>query len=323
MNIVFTGASVTAQGNENGFYARLHKILAVSSPQITLSRLAYGAANFYNMGRYSIGTILELKPDIVVIDWLSTGNTLPSEKDYRLMNSIYKNRQITPISLLAPRNDMQIYDSCPWVRNLDDPCIDLINIVSTKDMHLSDLLRDSVHTSPSGADFYAENISNELLNVISRSKPVYKDIDIDKDAARSFSFKWKPLNLELKKGDSSFLFTNRDREPVEIASFLRKGPNVPLLNIVSECDTIHDSCQPHRCSFEYDPIDQWSYYFRDALGFSLMLSAGCTLSVEALLKTPNFSRCPKLSHSSVNTMADSLCMIHGLYAQDNTLSAIL
>ena len=165
--IVAFGASVTEQ--ENGYADQLAKKIG-----IRIKKFGYGGMHLPDAGVCFIDKVLSYKPDLVLIDWFSTGYMECSEKTLQCIDTIlYKFSKINcfVIFLILPGNrsderynEQKIYYN--YLRNAlkirNAFYIDIDNELKTFD--LSDILRDSIHTTIHGGAVYAEIIKNKLYD---------------------------------------------------------------------------------------------------------------------------------------------------------------
>lgn len=147
------GASVTQQ--ENGYADFLAKKLGKK-----IKKFGYGGMHLPDAGMCFLDKVVSYKPDLVFIDWFSTDFMEQSEKTCRCIDTIlYKFSLIkcAVVFLIFPerRNDGKqkdkdlFYDFCRnEIKKRSAYYIDLDKELKNQD--LSDILRDSIHTTIHG-----------------------------------------------------------------------------------------------------------------------------------------------------------------------------
>ena len=182
MKIIFFGASVTAQTTNSstnqisGYYPLVLEYFARNHPNIMIDRIAAGSSHFDNAGYCLLDKAIEKSPDILFIDWNSTGS---SSFDPLLFNSFLAKlscHSIFPVFMLLPRasllgnhmqrrNVQQVYDK---VAN-SSSILDLYKELNINSTNYTNLLRDECHTNNVGAKAYAEVII-ERLNLLLKQR---------------------------------------------------------------------------------------------------------------------------------------------------------
>lgn len=177
MNIVFFGASVTAQTGDSGYVPVFKKMLLENNNNnnYNIIQKGFGSMHLNDAGLCKINEIIDLKPDVCFIDWFSTG-FIPTEKGYffRLLDCLVRKLMLINCKicfLLFDRLDFcekrlimykNVINYTEIYNNID--YIELYN-----NENIKDLLRDSVHTNEKGALLYAETIYNYFLTNIINS----------------------------------------------------------------------------------------------------------------------------------------------------------
>jgi len=255
MNILFYGASVTAQSGNSGYFNYLHRI------DLNFERLAFPSSQFYNAGFFNAHRVKDLliKPDIIFFEWSTTGeNDFDIDKLYYFLNEMQVN-DILPIFLILPKiteyknnriSDDQLYK----ISNESKvPLLDLRHLLSNN-AH-TDILRDGVHTTELGAKLYANCILEFLESDISLT---VKNLKIEKSLDYNISY----YNVDLILNENEkliFDFKSKDINSEVVASLI-KGPSTPILEYVS--NEVID-----KKSF----FDPWCYYERE--NFDTLISA--------------------------------------------------
>lgn len=168
MNIVCFGASVTVQ--KQGYCLKLKELFG---NEYTVIQKGYGSMHIFDAGISFIDDVINLKPQICLIDWFSTGYII---EDTTFLDTIvyklYQNGCI-PIFLFLDRKDIKnrenMYKFC---KNYSEK--NGIEYIELYDIWNKDIiLRDVVHTTIDGAEIYGENIYNFLKNKIIPNMPMY------------------------------------------------------------------------------------------------------------------------------------------------------
>lgn len=171
MKLVCYGASVTAQKNESGYVQQL-KDLSCAQRFSTIEKVAFGGSQFEYAGYAFMQDVIDLKPDICVIDWLTPSMPSFSEFKIDLLNYTLLKRNCLPIWVFFPRVDnydslspsyQQIQDSA---RRFNIKFIDLRESILDFSDAPEKYLRDVVHTTLEGAVRYANAIDSVLMQTL-------------------------------------------------------------------------------------------------------------------------------------------------------------
>lgn len=171
MKLVCYGASVTAQKNETGYFQQLEK-LSCTAHFDSIEKVAFGASQFEYAGYSYMQDVLDKKPDICVIDWLTP--SMPGFNEFKidLLNYALLSINCLPVWVFFPRvnnfNNLpksfgQVRDSA---KNFSIDFLDLRNEMPNFVEEPQKYLRDAVHTTIDGAKCYAKVINNELENIV-------------------------------------------------------------------------------------------------------------------------------------------------------------
>lgn len=159
------GASVTQQ--ENGYADQLAKKLDVK-----IKKFGYGGMHLPDAGVCFIDKVLSYKPEVCLIDWFSTGYMECTEKTLECIDTIlykFSQRNCSIVFLILPGNrsdpryneQEQFYNFCrKALKQRNAYFIDIDDKLRITD--LSNILRDSIHTTKNGGKKYAEIINEEL-----------------------------------------------------------------------------------------------------------------------------------------------------------------
>ncbi|NDB86469.1 MAG: hypothetical protein EB127_27795, partial [Alphaproteobacteria bacterium] len=164
----FFGASLTRQ--KVSYADRLMLMLGDKE----YKKFGYGSMHIEDAGICFLDEVISYNPDICFVDWFSTGNTQTTEKTRMSLDCIlYKilSNNIKPVFLLFPRKDMNdsrtklykfVIDYC------DTYNVSIINVyelfIKKYRLESNEILRDYVHTTETGSQYYAEEISKCLFN---------------------------------------------------------------------------------------------------------------------------------------------------------------
>lgn len=247
-NILFYGASVSAQSGKSGYFDNLE------SSEYDFMRMTFPSSQFYNAGFYNVMNIGKLakKPDIVFFEWSTTG-----ENEFDLVRLKYVLQELISnglfiVFLILPKKDTYSNN-----RKCDDqlykisadsniPLLDLRYVL--QENNIDEVLRDNVHTSDFGAKLYANAIL-EYLN--SKPKSDCKNIIVDKVP----NFKIMQYDLDIILHENQFLIFNysSNLENSEIAMSHIKGPYSPIIEYIDNDELIA----------KHNFFDPWCYYERE------------------------------------------------------------
>ncbi len=256
------GASVTAQKKQSGYFTHLQKHFENKS-NFELSKLSFGASHFDYAGYGYAKQMLEEKPDIALIDWLT-----PSMKKFSLDKIINLNNELIklgclPIWVNFPRKDdlncqRECYTQVKKVALKSGAIFfDLIEQLSAEKIE-NEYLRDIVHTTECGAEKYASKII-ELIDSIVISDFELKILPLDKPIdifsiydIESLIDKGSPLLMKVIK--------TTDLSPIELLLNTRIGPNSCFIDI-----EIYDESGVLIETKIINPTDPWCHYSRDMI----------------------------------------------------------
>jgi hypothetical protein len=175
MHICFFGASVSEQTRHHstqeitGYITYLSEVITAGS-DILISRVTSGSNTIDDAGIIYVHRVVELQPDICVLDWSTPAN---NDCDFSSIKFIYSellSHKIIPLTVIFPRSDRD-QSVTPITIKLQKFChtyllpfIDLNQLINKSDLSL--ILRDTVHTNREGAKKYA----NLLIDRIKEAK---------------------------------------------------------------------------------------------------------------------------------------------------------
>ena len=169
---LFFGASVTQQGVNHktgeitGYIPWIKKQVKDEGLNLQVESIAAGSSHFDSAGYALLPKILRAKPDLLILDWHTTGLASFSRILWHSFLSTCLDRHIPVVIAILPRKSIYISKEkrsnqlqaeqvmCDFVQVLDG--YEFKNF--SPEIHL----RDEVHTTPEGGRFYASNILNCL-----------------------------------------------------------------------------------------------------------------------------------------------------------------
>ncbi len=231
--------------------------------------------------------IIAARPDIVVLDWLSTDET---DVDSSLINIVFeelRRKQIRVICTSFLRADTwekttPLYEKM-WLacERINASFLDFRHECDRRGLGWSDVTRDGVHTNKEGAAFYAEVISEELARITSGQEPTRtRHPNFNPDATQSALLTSSPAQSKLSVPEPRISFCSIGAElAINVHQRLRLttvstvkmaphsqllasiwcmqtvGPFSPMLNIRVEGQGWGD---------ERNLLDRWCHYARFA-----------------------------------------------------------
>lgn len=323
MKIVFFGASVTQQGEEHGYYPRLVKRLRSSYKTLETRRFAFGNCHFANMGHFALSRVIAEKPDICILDWLSTSHP-PTKDEYKVLLEILTINNIVPVTAIFPRKDKIMSSVFSWIKDIGWYYID---IGEQPGFQPDIFLRDSVHTNKDGAEFYSRTLYmyiERLTESVNSSESLRQNPEIPRDTSiyADFSYKYNQHNTRIDLRESKPIFSNTTSGAIHLVIIATKGPYAPVVKVDFNAEPSQASniCK----SLEFDLFDRWCYYDRTTLAFTLDVQPFTTAYLSISDAIPNYRRAPKLvSDSPVNEFYPHRhLLVNSIYIQDLTLDSI-
>ncbi len=256
MKLVCYGASVTAQKDKSGYFFYLQNLLEKHGFSV-IERLSFGASHFDYAGFGYSRLLIDLKPDICLIDWLTPSmKEFTTDKIVKLNNELIINGAI-PIWVNFPRKDdlnnerkcfQQVKNAC---HDASIEFWDFCEMVNGVKEHPEKFIRDVVHTNEIGALSYAEVLACNLIK--DRHIPKLTDTPIKK-LPLVYSFERK-INI----GEMVCVDIKLSQETlVEVLLEAIIGPAVCLF----ELEIIEKHTGNIVLKKEVNPADPWCYYER-------------------------------------------------------------
>lgn len=182
MKIACFGASVTAQGKGNGYVDCLSKKF-----DCDVKKFGYGAQHLCCAGICYIDDVLKCNPDICFVDWFSSAYIDTDNDTIDYLNTIvykFSKSNCKLVFLFLPRSDHD--NRIDFYSFLKDYLISkkLFYVdINEYVKHNDKISRDIVHTTPEGAELYADIIydvykksSNKITIPTNYAKTIYCDI---------------------------------------------------------------------------------------------------------------------------------------------------
>jgi hypothetical protein len=223
MNIVFYGASVTAQ-SKLGYVGEFKNI--VKDKNYNIIQEGYGGMLLGDAGICMIDKIILQRPNICFIDWFTPGtiytyNDLSIYLDVIIRKLILINCQI--VFLLFDFNPLYLtklsmYDDV--IKYANEYNLNYIKLYGNS--NVAELLRDSVHTTPIGDKFYANKIYEFFINNNFNNKINYLKIPLE----NKFS---KISHIDVNKIVNNNINIKGNFEIIGI--YQEIGPHTGLINI--------------------------------------------------------------------------------------------
>ena len=217
MKIVIFGASVSEQtvrhddNSITGYVNYLEKNIQELGLDYDIYRVTAGSCSINDAGLALVGDVVDLKPDLCILDWCTAGDT---SCRYEYVSYIYDeltSNNIVPVNLVLPRADRdqtktEVYQ---FIKKISDkyiyPFWDFSS--QTTNLLLSKILRDSVHTNELGAKLYSNYVLYSLMNMV---LPSIQKVDNELRLTREIN--------EIKKEDNKL--TSMGVELISDNSFL-------------------------------------------------------------------------------------------------------
>jgi len=190
--LAFFGASVTQQSS--GYVSKIDEL---SNHTYKIVQRGYGSMHLNDAGVCFIDDIIDLTPDYCFIDWFSTGFILTDIKILStyldgIIRKLLLNNCI-PIFLLLDRMDMcenrlKFYNIV--IQYANEYNIHYVNLYNNA--NVKDLLRDTVHTSELGSNYYGIKIydffKDNVINAdITRKIPSENEMSLIKSITQDIT----------------------------------------------------------------------------------------------------------------------------------------
>jgi hypothetical protein len=166
--IVFFGASVTAQT-----YSYMDSL---QLPNTELIKKGYGGCHI-NQATWLLQDVLDLKPDVCVLDWITSLISTRSELEKYLDSIVWRLKEhgIVPIFLYLYRRSIkdfketiQVYESVANYYAITS--VHMYGLIEELRPNLDELFRDECHTTFAGSQYYGNALST-LFTSETKPKP--------------------------------------------------------------------------------------------------------------------------------------------------------
>lgn len=174
MNVVIFGSSVSAQrydrrtGLAAGFYVHLEERIKSLYGSINLYSVCAASSGFSDAGYALIPKVLDLDPQLIILDWHSTFEAKFNSTLWNSAIDLFAKKEINVLICIFPQRDLIGKSKRPNVTQALESSekyplnVKLLDIYDESEF-IADLhLRDNVHTTPQGGEFYAELIIQRL-----------------------------------------------------------------------------------------------------------------------------------------------------------------
>lgn len=301
VDILFHGASVTQQGGDGSYFLQLQNKLS-GFPNISIQRKSYGGCHLNDAGFITIDDDTQNHCDICVLEWNSTSQSEFEMDKLGYIAGTLLDKSIVPVFLILGRLDtlevdrhseIQVIEFC---RENKIPCLDYRNLI---DKAVD--LRDVVHTTPSGADKYAERLLDDLTHIIS----VMNDFK-----ARSIQYKkfklhsLLNLDLQIEEGESIAVEVADVTDGSQLILDIIRGPSSPIINV-------------ERGVGRLSIWDKWSLFERNSFiivsnNIISKNNGSACIDIDVLPDAVDYSICNK----GFEYIGTKVLKIHGIYGVD-------
>lgn len=247
-NIVFYGASVTQQstnrdGIKVGYAPNAMEIISelLGPDNFNFHQIGFGSNHFDDAGFIRFNEVLPLKPNIIILDWHSTGLSRfdPAKLDFVVEKLLDLDCKI--ISLVLP---LKTYIGKPerdhikqsrWYQKKGLIQINLYSMIG-HEVQIENCLKDEVHTTENGGRVYGAIVARAILDTL-RGNSIALDAGDEIEPASNY--KSAPPVSSLDLADCNLDTTQkltiefRASGPVQLFVDSTIGPHSPLLEI--EC----------------------------------------------------------------------------------------
>lgn len=171
MKVCFFGASVSEQNRHHttkeitGYVTYLSEVLA-SQYNWDISKVTSGSNTIDDAGVVYVHRVIELKPDVCVLDWATPAGDSCDLKSIEFIYSELLSNKIIPLTVIFPRTDrdQSLTPMSLMLQNFCNiyslPFVDLSKLIDKSE--LNSILRDTVHTNIEGAKKYADILMKEI-----------------------------------------------------------------------------------------------------------------------------------------------------------------
>lgn len=263
------GASITQQSH--GYVKELRNMIHTHK----VEQHGYGGMHLDDAGIFFIDKALKNNPQILIVDWLSTGyNNLDIQTTLCIENIIYKCHEVNciPIFIIPYRKDnIDRQDFYTFVVNTIEKyeC----GYISFEDILTNDDLKDVVHPNNIGSKKYADELYNRINNI---NQTTYK-------YAMPIKNKYYNITKHILTDKTCSVLGNTTTIDIsgEIIGIVNKiGPYSPIVEIYDGSTLIKEvSIWDKHCSYERTHVN-----FKN-------LIINNNLTIKVIDDTPNYHEC--------------------------------
>lgn len=270
VTISFYGASVTQQAiNRNGemvgYVPHTKKIVEKkhSEYEFVFHQLGFGSNHFDDAGYLYFSKLLETSPDIVFLDWHTTGLAkFDSVKyDYIIEKLLEKNCVV--VNLILPRKGCSERENIKQSRWYQEKGVKQVNFYQLLDeQEIDKCLRDVVHTNQYGGVMYGKIISKVIEGML-QAKQIDKDdgevIAPLQNAQKTPEVSSFALQRDLQEDETMLVTYKPTAEQVRFFCESTVGPFSPILDIAYENKKQTIMLIDQWCSYERECLKPISY----------------------------------------------------------------
>jgi hypothetical protein len=179
MKVVCFGASVTQQDRNHitreitGYVPHLKALLASSALGAELEVIAAGSSHFDCAGYSLLPDVINKNPDILILDWHSTGlNRFNQLQWHSFISELLDRNILTLIAVFPVRSCFESRSMRPNFYQAEEvgcKTVKIINGYQFRGFSPEKHLRDESHTTPAGGLLYAENLFAEIDSLVKMS----------------------------------------------------------------------------------------------------------------------------------------------------------
>ncbi|WP_428739671.1 WcbI family polysaccharide biosynthesis putative acetyltransferase [Sulfurimonas sp.] len=269
LKIAFYGASVTQQsinreGETVGYVQNIKKILSELLPdkEFLIYQLGYGSNHFNDAGYIYFEDLLKVTPDIVFLEWHSTGiDYFESEKYDYILNKLITSEckiinLILPLKRCIDKPERVNIQQSRWYQKKGVLQLNFYKLLSKQDFYKC--IRDEVHTNVYGGQVYGSLIADYIFKIIN-NEVVLEDDGETISPTKTFEEAPKITSIELNKDLNEYEklkieLSNVSSQSMQLFFKSRVGPFSPLLNIKTIAT-----------SYQVNIFDEWCRYERTVL----------------------------------------------------------
>lgn len=252
--VLFFGASVTAQSQDNGYFDVLRPRLQALG--IGVERLAHGSCHFDDAGFHAMPDIPWSGLTHCLLDWNTTGLARMDPVKLHFVVDQMLAHGVQPSFMILPQDRNLSTDReaetqvIALSRSLGLPWLDL-----RPDFQPAGLLRDSVHTTPAGAQHHARRILGFIEAELMRARPpdfaALRRVWHAQQAPATFWFGGLPGPWDVPSGACLEIDYRLTGPLSEILFDLRVGPDSPLIEVtVAQAPPLRLSLWDPWCHYE-------------------------------------------------------------------------